>query len=190
MLEGDVADLASALLIAIGLGFAFACAYVVRRPRPLTPGVWIGAMLVAVPGLLVGLVASDSDLGVRAAYRHLTAVLEDPLIIEAEIVLPRPELGTTGSPMAVEIREAPTLAPSAEVPDPGTAGDDPAAADDPTASPAPTTGTETPPPTPSETVPPTPSETPPPTPSETPPPTPSETPPPSPSGVPEPSGGS
>jgi hypothetical protein len=48
-------------------------------------------MLVAVPGLLIGLVASDSDLGVRAAYRNLTEVLQDPLVIEAEIVVvPRP----------------------------------------------------------------------------------------------------
>ncbi len=179
MQDRDIADLANALLIAAGLGLAFACAYLVRRPAPRTLRVWVGATLVAVPGLLFGLVASDSDLGVRAAYRNLTDVLQDPLIIEAEIIVPRPKVDTTGPPVDDEIQGTPSLAPAVEETDPPSADgsadpDDPA----PSPSPAPTTETETPPPSPSETPPPSPSETPPPSPSETPPPSPSETPPP------------
>ncbi|MGZ8580304.1 MAG: hypothetical protein ACXWW9_03395 [Actinomycetota bacterium] len=155
MQDRDIADLANALLIAAGLGLAFACAYLVRRPAPRTLRVWVGATLVAVPGLLFGLVASDSDLGVRAAYRNLTDVLQDPLIIEAEIIVPRPKVDTTGPPVDDEIQGTPSLAPAAEATDavpaePSADGEDPA----PSPSPAPTTETETPPPSPSETPPP------------------------------------
>jgi hypothetical protein len=184
-----LADLANALFIAAGLGLAFACAYLVRRPAPRTPRVWVGAMLVAVPGLLIGLVASDSDLGVRAAYRNLTEVLQDPLVIEAEIVaVPRPKAADSDPPVAGGAEGTPTPAPSVGSSD----GESAETAEDgvqpePVPSPAPTTDAETPPPSPSETPPPSPSETPPPSPSDTPPPTPSETPPPPPPPPPTPS---
>ena len=167
MLDRDVAELASALFIAIGLGFAFACAYLVRRQGPRTLRVWVGAALVAVPGLLVGVVASHSDLGARAAYRNLTAVLKDPLIIEAEIVIPPPRVGTPDSKAQDDASGTPGHSPSAGPTDGESDGG--SIDESPIPSPAPTVDPPTPPPSPSPTPPPSPSETPPPSPTEPPP---------------------
>ena len=140
-------------------------------------------MLVAVPGLLIGLVASDSDLGVRAAYRNLTEVLQDPLVIEAEIVVvPRPVAADADPPVVGGSEGTPSPAPSVDPADPesGETAED-GVQPEPVPSPAPPPSpSETPPPSPSETPPPSPSETPPPSPTDTPPPTPSESPPPPP----------
>lgn len=177
-----LADLANALFITAGLGLAFACAYLVRRPAPRTPRVWLGAMLVAVPGLLIGLVASDSDLGVRAAYRNLTEVLQDPLVIEAEIVVPRPKAAEPDAPVTGGTAGTPSPAPSVGTTESGSPAEpaEDQVEPEPVTSPAPTTDAEPPSPSPTEPPPtPSPSETPPPSPSDTPPPTPSDIPPPS-----------
>ena len=187
VLGDGLPDLASVLFIAAGLGFAFACAYLVRRPGPRTMRGWVGAALVAVPGLLIGLVASDSDLGVRAAYLNLTRVLRDPLVIEAEIaVIPQPKAIDADPPTAGEIEGTPSQAPGVGAVDDGSAdAPDDQADPEPLPSPVPTPDAEPPAPSPTG-PPPDPTEIPPPSPTDTPPPTPSETPPPTPSVIPEP----
>jgi len=210
--ERDFADLANVLLTAAGAGLALACAYLVMKPAARTFRKWAGAALVAVPGLLLGLLLAQHQVGVRAAYGDLTqALLGSSASVDEDFGVPQPEAGGrtqsatggvsgvigvapdatagpvyTGSPDSVE--EQPVTIPS---------GDDPQ-------TPAPTPPTTTSPPVTTETpTPPTPSETPsetettpppPPPPSETettppPPPPPSETtppPPPPPSETPPP----
>jgi hypothetical protein len=176
------ADLANVLFIAVGLGSAFACAYLVRRPELAARSlrVWMGAALVAIPGLLLGVAMTQPQMGMRAAYRGLTRVLSEPLTFEARIVVvPRPKVSGVGSPDEGGPQGVPGLSPSADATEGSvTARDgvsqDPAPSSPPPVSPAPTVAT-TPPPTESPspsaietTVPPTPpptETTPPPSPS-------------------------
>jgi outer membrane biosynthesis protein TonB len=174
----ELADLATTLLIAAGGGLALVCAYLVRKPAVRTFRVWAGATLVAIPGLLLGVVLVHPELGVRAAYRGLTDALQEPLTLQAEIpAFPRPASAAVQSPEATAPTGVPSLAPSAGAPlssstatppdpdetgtgsstPPETTSPPPSPSPSPTPKPSPTTD-PTPTPTPSETPSPTPTD--------------------------------
>ena len=197
--DRELTDLANVLLTAAGAGLALACAYLVMKPATRTFRKWAGATLVALPGLLLGLLLAHPQLGVRSAYGGLSdALLGSSTSAEETVGLPQPEVGdrasssiggSSGSEGGVE------LFPTGDVFSPDV--DDPAAngSDDTPPSTEPTGGTPSPPPSespsppPSESLSPPPSEPPSPTPSEPPPspsPPPSESPSPPPSEPPPP----
>jgi hypothetical protein len=194
--DRELTDLANVLLTAAGAGLALACGYLVMKPATRTLKKWVGASLVALPGLLLGLMLAHPQLGVRSAYGGLTdALLGSSNPLEETFNVGRPAAGEdTSSEIGGSAGAAgPSVAPdggtvittspdSVEDPSVETVPGDPSSSTPPvvTTTPPPPTDTETPPPTDTETPPPTDTETPPPTDTETPPPTDTETPPPPP----------
>ncbi|MEX1263979.1 MAG: hypothetical protein WEE66_08615, partial [Actinomycetota bacterium] len=73
--DRELTDLANVLLTAAGAGLALACGYLVMKPATRTIKKWVGASLVALPGLLLGLMLAHPQLGVRSAYGGLTDAL-------------------------------------------------------------------------------------------------------------------
>ena len=215
--DRELTDLANVLLTAAGAGLALACAYLVMKPATRTFRKWAGATLVALPGLLLGLLLAHPDLGVRSAYGGLTnALLGSSTSAEETVGLPQPEVGDlVSSPSGGSSGLGdPSLSPTGgdvyegspdSVEDPvASSSDDTPSSTDPTLTPssppvtttAPPVETTTPPvetTTPPETTtsPPPPETTTPPPPPETttppPPPEPTTTPPPPPPPEPSPS---
>ena len=198
--DRELTDLANVLLTAAGAGLALACGYLVMKPATRTFRKWAGATLVALPGLLLGLLLAHPQLGVRSAYGGLTdRLLGLSTSVEETAGLSPPEAGDptsswiggssqTGSGVDLSPSGA-TYPISPDADDPaGTSSDEMPPSTDPTVPPPTTSPTETgtPPPSPTETgtPPPSPTETgTPPSPTETgTPPSPTETgtPPPSP----------
>ena len=180
--DRELTDLANVLLTAAGAGLALACGYLVMKPATRTLKTWVGASLVALPGLLLGLMLADPQLGVRTAYGGLTdALLGSRNPLEETFNVDRPAAGEdTSSEIGGSAGEAgPSVAPDGGtvIPTSPDSGQEPPVETVPgdASSSTPVT-TASPPPPPSETEPP-PSETEPPPPSETEPP-PSETEPP------------
>ncbi len=206
--DRELTDLANVLLTAAGAGLALACGYLVMKPATRTFRKWAGATLVALPGLLLGVLLAHPNLGVRSAYGGLTdRLLGSSTSVEQTAGLSPPEAGDPNSPSiggssalggGVDLSPSGDTYPiSPDADDPaGTGSDDIPPSTDPTVPsptppptdtgttpPAPTdTGTTPPPPTDTGTTPPPPTDTetpPPPTDTETPPPpTDTETPPP------------
>ena len=196
--DRELTDLANVLLTAAGAGLALACGYLVMKPATRTFRKWAGATLVALPGLLLGLLLAHPQLGVRSAYGGLTdRLLGSSTSVEETAGLSHPEAGDPSSSSiggSSEVGGGVGLSPSGDTypisPDAddsaGTSSDDVPPSTTPTVpspTPPPPTETETTPPPPTETEtppPPTETETPPP-PTETdtpPPPTETDTPPP------------
>jgi outer membrane biosynthesis protein TonB len=190
--DGELTDLVNVLLTAAGAGLALACGYLVMKPATRTMKRWLGASLVAVPGLLLGVALAHPQLGVRSAYGGLTqALLGSTSTLDEGFVVDPPAAGDRTSDEiggSAGTQADPSLAPAAGVEFSGSpdADDPPAetAPGDPISTPPTDTPTSEPPP-PTDT--PT-SEPPPPTDSPSPSPTESETPPPPPPPEPSPSG--
>lgn len=165
--DRELTDLVNVLLTAAGAGLALACGYLVTKPATRTMKRWLGASLVAVPGLLLGLLLAHPQLGVRSAYGGLTqALLGSTSTLDEGFVLDPPAAGERTSDEiggSAGTEAAPTRAPEAGVvftgspdavePPVETAPGDP--------STTPPTGPTDPPPTdPSTTEPPPPTDTP------------------------------
>jgi hypothetical protein len=172
MTPDDLTGLTNVLLTAGAAGAVLAFAYLARQRmmRSDRTRLWVGAALVAVPGLLLGWAVTRPELGVTAAYGEFTeAILGTTPVVDARPA-PRPPVARRTPASGVEeatsdrSSDGPTSAP--------VVGGD-------TESPAPP-GTTPPPPSATPSV--TPTPTPSPSPSVTPTPTPS----PSPSGTPSP----
>ena len=182
--DRELTDLANVLLTAAGAGLALACGYLVMKPATRTLKKWVGASLVALPGLLLGLMLAHPQLGVRSAYGGLTdALLGSSNPLEETFNVDRPAAGEdTSSGIGGAAGAAdPSVAPDGGTTSPGSGQESPVETvpGDPSSStPPPPNDTEPPPPT--ETSPPPPTETSPPPPTETSPPPPTETSPPPP----------
>ena len=194
--DRELTDLANVLLTAAGAGLALACGYLVMKPATRTLKKWVGASLVALPGLLLGLMLAHPQLGVRSAYGGLTeALLGSSNPLEETFDVARPAAGEDTSSEIGGSADAvgPSLAPNGGTvittsPDSGqespveTVPGDPSSSTPPsdTETPPPPSDTETPPPPSDTETPPPPSDTetsPPPSDTETspPPPPPSDT---------------
>ena len=192
--DRELTDLANVLLTAAGAGLALACGYLVMKPATRTLKKWVGASLVALPGLLLGLMLAHPQLGIRSAYGGLTdALLGSRNPLEETFDVARPAAGEdTSSEIGGSADDVgPSLAPNGGTvittsPDSGQESPVETVPGDPSSS-TPPSDTETPPPpSDAETLPPpsdteTPPPPPPPSDTETPPPPPdTETPPPPP----------
>jgi len=171
-------DLAYVVLTAAAAGAALAFAYLAghRVIGSAKLRVWAGAVLVAIPGVFLGWLLTQPELGVRSAYGGFTDAIfgaetpgaQSTPVSRNELARPRP------------MRERPEGAdastkPSDAVPlDPGHPGTGPAPPPEPPVTPTPSP-TQTPSPTPT----PTPSPSPPPTQSPSPSPSPTTSPSPS-----------
>ena len=170
-------DLAYVVLTAAATGAVLAFAYLAgqRVINSATLRVWTGAILVAIPGVFLGWLLTQPELGVRSAYGGFAdavfgpetpGVESDPVSTE-ELARPRPKK---------ETRERADLTPSptdVTLDDQEQPGSGPAPTHQPPpASPSPTSPTPTPTQTPSPT--PTPTQSPSPTPSPTPSPSPTD----------------
>ncbi len=170
-------DLAYVVMTAAAAGAALGFAYMAgqRVINSAKLRVWTGAILVAVPGVFLGWLLTQPELGVRSAYGGFadavfgpeTPGVESEPVSRAELARPRPKK---------ETREQADLNPSptSVVPDDQEqSGSGPAPTHQPPpASPSPTSPTPTPTPTPSPT--PSPTQSPSPTPSTTPTPSPTD----------------
>ena len=179
MTPDDLTGLTNVLLTAGAAGAVLAFAYLARQRIRHSDKVrlWVGAALVAIPGLLLGWVVTRPQLGVTAAYGEFTeAILGTTPVIDARPA-PRPVVGRTPAPdvggaAAGRPSDASTTAPvtqAAQSPQPT----DPTQTTSPSVT-ASVTPTTSPSPSPSDT--PTPSTTPSPSGTPTPTPTPSPSP--------------
>lgn len=166
----DVANLTNVLLIAVAGGAILAFGFLASQ-RVIRTGnfrVWIGAALVAVPGLVLGWFVTQPSVGVQQAYGEISEAIlgEEPAPSRPTRRVDRPQAverdpvqGRSSQPSS-----SPTPEPVAEVPQGPSAP-----------PPAPTEPPSTPAPSPTQPPSPTPS------------PSPSQTPSPSPTGSPSPS---
>ena len=117
--DGELTDLVNVLLTAAGAGLALACGYLVMKPATRTTKRWLGASLVAVPGLLLGVALAHPQLGVRSAYGGLTqALLGSTSTLDEGFVVDPPAAGDRTSDEiggSAGTQADPTLAPQAGV---------------------------------------------------------------------------
>jgi hypothetical protein len=172
-------DLAYVVLTAAAAGAVLAFAYLAgqRVINSATLRVWAGAILVAIPGVFLGWLLTQAELGVRSAYGGFadavfgpeTPGVESEPVSRAELARPRPKKETRER---VDLTPSPTPTDVA-LDDQEQPGSGPAPTHQPPpASPSPTSPTPTPTPTPSPT--PSPTQSPSPTPSPTPSPSPTD----------------
>ncbi|HJR98565.1 MAG TPA: hypothetical protein VJ979_11730 [Actinomycetota bacterium] len=173
-------DLAYVVLTAAGAGAALAFAYLAgqRVMGSARFRVWAGAVLVAIPGVVLGWLLTQPELGVRSAYGGFTDAIfgtetpgaQSTPVSGSELARPRPIRRTRAG-----ADPSPTPSNTVRV-DPEHPGTGPAPPPQPpvTETPSPTQ-TPTPSPTPSPSTSPSPTQSPSPTPSPTASPSPSDT---------------
>ena len=178
MIPDNLTGLTNVLLTAGAAGAVLAFAYLAgqRMMRSDRVRLWVGAALVAIPGLLLGWAVTRPELGVTTAYGEFTeAILGSTTnpVVDARPA-PRPVVRRThGSGVGAATAGRPSASPTAAVPAAQGETDSPPPDISPSPSPSETPSeTPSPTPTPSET----PSSTPTPSPSETPSPTPTQPP--------------
>jgi hypothetical protein len=170
----DVANLTNVLLIAVAGGAILVFGFLASQ-RVIRTGnfrVWIGAALIAIPGLVLGWFVTQPSVGVQRAYGEISEAIlgeepppsrptrrvDRPQPVEREPVQGRnsqPSLSPSTEPEVVSPQGPPAPPPE---PSESSSPPEPTSTETPSPSPSPTTS-ETPSPTPSETPTPTPSPT-------------------------------
>jgi hypothetical protein len=168
----DPTNLTNVLLIAVAGGAILAFGFLAsqRVIRSASYRVWIGAALIAVPGLILGWMVTQPELGVRSAYGEISQAIlgDEPTTTRASTIerphaaAPSPKQRTTSEPSSSPSSDPPVIVPTIQTaPPPSDTTTSPSPS--PSASPSPSpsgTPSETPSPTPSETPSPTPSASP------------------------------
>jgi hypothetical protein len=154
-------DLAYVVLTAAAAGAALAFAYLAgqRVMGSARFRVWAGAVLVAIPGVVLGWLLTQPELGVRSAYGGFTDAIfgtetpgaQSTPVSGSELARPRPMRDRPAE--TVPFTKPSTTEPA----DPGHPGSGPAPSPQPSVTPSPSP-TQTPSPTPTPT--PSPSSTP------------------------------